>query len=84
MASNKEIEIKFRVADMRSLGRKLRAARFRLVTERTHEMNTLYDLPGEVLRRRKELLRIRQYGSEWTLTHKSKGNIGRHNARTEV
>jgi adenylate cyclase class 2 len=47
-------------------------------------MNTLYDLPGEVLRRRKELLRIRQYGSEWTLTHKSKGNIGRHNARTEV
>ena len=84
MASNKEIEIKFRVADMRSLGRKLRAARFRLVTERTHEMNTLYDLPSEVLRRRKELLRIRQYGSEWTLTHKSKGNIGRHNARTEV
>ena len=84
MASNKEIEIKFRVADLRSLGRKLRAARFRLVTKRTHEMNTLYDLPGEVLRRRKELLRIRQYGSEWTLTHKSKGNIGRHNARTEV
>ena len=69
MASNKEIEIKFRVADLRSLGRKLRAARFRLVTKRTHEM---------------KLLRIRQYGSEWTLTHKSKGNIGRHNARTEV
>ena len=84
MASNKEIEIKFRVADMRALGRKLRAGRFRLVTKRTHEMNTLYDLPGEVLRRRKELLRIRKYGSEWKLTHKSKGNIGRHNARTEL
>ena len=36
-------------------------------------MNTLYDLPGEVLSGRKELLRIRQYGSEWTLTHKAKG-----------
>ena len=84
MTSNKEIEIKFRVADMRALGRNLRAARFRLVTKRTHEMNTLYDLPGEVLRRRKELFRIRKYGSEWKLTHKSKGKIGRHNARTEV
>jgi len=38
-------------------------------------MNTLYDLPGEILRGRKELLRLRQYGSEWTLTHKSKSRL---------
>ena len=50
MASNREIEIKFRVADVRALARKLRGAGFRMVTPRTHEMNTLYDLPGEVLR----------------------------------
>jgi adenylate cyclase, class 2 len=80
----KEIEIKFRVADLRALARRLRAAGFRLVTPRTHEMNTLYDLPGEVLRGRKELLRIRKYGSAWTLTHKSKGKMGRHNARLEL
>ena len=80
----KEIEIKFRVADLRLLARKLRAAGFRLVTQRTHEMNTLYDLPGEVLRGRRELLRIRKYGSEWTLAHKSKGKIGRHSARVEL
>jgi len=47
-------------------------------------MNTLYDLPGGVLRQRKELLRIRQYGSQWTLTHKSKGRRGRHSSRQEL
>ena len=84
MASTRETEIKFRVADLRALARKLRGAGFRVVTPRTHEMNTLYDLPGEVLRARKELLRIRKYGSEWTVAHKSKGRIGRHNSRTEL
>jgi adenylate cyclase class 2 len=80
----REIEIKFRVCDVRALNRKLRAAGFRLVTPRTHELNTLYDLPGEVLRARKELLRIRKYGSEWTLTHKSQGKKGRHSSRLEL
>jgi adenylate cyclase class 2 len=79
----REIEIKFRVKDLRGLARKLRAAGFRVVTRRTHEMNTLYDLPGEVLRKRKELLRLRKYGSAWTLTHKSGGKKGRHSSRVE-
>lgn len=47
-------------------------------------MNTLYDLPGDVLRNRKELLRLRQYGKSWKLTHKSGGKIGRHSSRTEL
>jgi len=55
-----------------------------VVTPRTHELNTLYDLPGEVLRARKELLRIRKYGSEWTLTHKSGGKAARHSSRVEL
>ncbi|MGA8214061.1 MAG: class IV adenylate cyclase [Candidatus Sulfotelmatobacter sp.] len=80
----REIEIKFRVADLRALARKMRAAGFRLATPRTHELNTLYDLPGEVLRARKELLRLRKYGSQWTLTHKAKGKIGRHSSRAEL
>src|ERR1700734_3608967 len=84
MASPREIEIKFRVADVRALARKLRAAGFRLVTPRTHELNTLYDLPEEVLRARRELLRIRKYGSEGTLTHKAKGKIGRPSSRVET
>jgi adenylate cyclase class 2 len=80
----KEIEIKFRVSDLRALRRKLSAAGFRLVTRRTHEMNTLYDLPGEVLRSRNELLRIRKYGSSWTLTHKSGSKRERHSSRVEL
>jgi adenylate cyclase class 2 len=84
MSSNKEIEIKFRVADLRALAHKLRAARFRIVTRRTHEMNTLYDLSGGVLHKRKELLRLRKYGSEWTLTHKAGKKTGRHSSREEL
>jgi adenylate cyclase class 2 len=84
MASNKEIEIKFRIDSVTKLARKLRAAGFRLETRRTHEMNTLFDLPGAVLRGRKELLRLRKYGSEWKLTHKSGKKSGRHSSRTEL
>jgi adenylate cyclase, class 2 len=80
----KEIEIKFRVHDLRALTRTLRAAGFRLATPRTHEMNTLYDLPGGILRARKELLRIRKYGSQWILTHKSGKKTGRHSSRIEL
>jgi adenylate cyclase class 2 len=81
---SKEVEIKFRVAELRGLARKLRAAGFRVTTRRTHEMNTLYDLPGGVLRSRRELLRLRRYGSKWTLTHKSKKETGRHSSREEL
>jgi len=81
---NREIEIKFRVTNLSELSRKLRFAGFRLETSRTHEMNTLYDLPGQVLRNRRELLRLREYGKSWKLTHKSGGKISRHSSRTEL
>ncbi len=79
-----EVEIKFRAGDLRALGKRLRAAGFRRLTPRTREMNTLYDLPGYPLRRRGELLRLRQYGKQWTLTHKSRGKTGRHKSRAEL
>ena len=81
---SQEIEIKFRVPDLRALARRLRAAGFRVTTPRTHEMNTLYDLPGEELRARKELLRLREYGKAWTLTHKAGKRTGRHSSREEL
>lgn len=83
MRSNQEIEIKFRVEDLRALSRNLRQAGFRIVTPRTHEVNTLYDLPGQPLRKRGDLLRLRRYGSTWILTHKAKGKTGRHKMRVE-
>jgi len=84
MASSQEIEIKFRVNDLHGLTRRLRAAKFRRVTPRTHEMNTLYDLPGLPLRKRGDLLRLRKYGNDWVLTHKAKGKVGRHKTRVEM
>jgi adenylate cyclase, class 2 len=81
---SKEIEVKFRIDNARALTRRLRAAGFRQVTQRTHESNTLYDLPGQVLRKRGELLRLRKYGSNWLLTHKAKGKVTRHKSRVET
>jgi adenylate cyclase class 2 len=83
MASHNEVEIKFRVDDVRALNRRLRKSGFRLLTRRTHEMNTLYDLPGQLLRKRGELLRLRKYGPQWVLTHKAKGKVGPHKTRVE-
>jgi len=81
---SKEVEIKFLVDDVPALVRQLRRAGFRLVTRRTHEMNTLYDDAAQSLRSRGDLLRIRKYGDRWLLTHKSKGSVGRHKSRTET
>jgi adenylate cyclase, class 2 len=82
--SMKEIEIKFRIENLRTLQRQLHEIGFRLETPRTHEMNSLYDLPGQILRNRKELLRLRQYGKAWMLTHKSRSKVGKHSNRQEL
>ncbi len=84
MTSHQEVEIKFQAGDVRELIGKLRDAGFRLTTRRTHEMNTLYDFPGQALRRRGQLLRLRKYGAKWLLTHKAKGAIRRHKSRVET
>ena len=62
----------------------LKRAGFKRITRSTHEMNALYDLPSRKLRKRGELLRLRKYGETWVLTHKAKGNAGRHKVRVEL
>jgi len=84
LKSRNEVEIKFAIADIHQLTRRLREAGFEKITPRTHELNVLYDLPGHPLRNRGELLRLRQYGSDWVLTHKGKGKAGRHKTRAET
>jgi adenylate cyclase class 2 len=84
MATPQEIEIKFNVPDLKALARKLRELGFREETPSTHEVNTLYDLPGLKLRRKGELLRLRKYGEKWKLTHKAKGKPGRYKSRAEA
>jgi adenylate cyclase, class 2 len=65
-----ETEIKFRVADLDDLRRRLEAAGFKLETPRSFESNVLYDTPDRSLRARTEILRIRHYAGKWKLTHK--------------
>ena len=82
-----EIEIKFRISDLNSLTARLRDLGLRQITPRTHEMNTLFDLPGRPLRAKGDLLRLRKYGDTWVLTHKAKrdgDNAGPHKIRVET
>lgn len=79
-----EVEIKFRIDDLPSLTAKLEKAGLRLVTPRTHEMNTLFDLPGQLLRKRGALLRVRKYGDLWKVTFKGKAKLGRYKSRPEI
>jgi adenylate cyclase class 2 len=80
----KEIEIKFVIADMQALERRLAKLDFRCATPPTYEVNTLYDLPGQELRRKGELLRLRKYGQTWRLTHKTRGTTSGYKSRVEL
>jgi adenylate cyclase, class 2 len=66
-----ETEVKIRVPDREALERKLPTLGFTRVTARTLERNILYDTPDRRLRNSRQILRIRQYGSKWVVTHKS-------------
>jgi adenylate cyclase class 2 len=83
-----ETEIKFRVASLPALAARLESAGFELHTPRTFESNVLYDTPDRALRARTEILRLRNYGGRWTLTHKRvpEGAPGedRHKHRVET
>ena len=65
-----EIELKFTIADLNGLQSLLPALGFQLDTPRTFEQNTLYDTPERTLRVSKQILRVRNYGGVWTVTHK--------------
>jgi adenylate cyclase class 2 len=84
MATPQEIEIKFLVPSLKTLEKNLKELGFKLETPSTHEINTLYDLPGQKLRHKGEILRLRKYGDKWKLTHKAKGKAGKHKARAEA
>jgi adenylate cyclase, class 2 len=84
MVAPQEVEIKFLVPNRKALETRLRQLGFHEETPSTHEINTLYDLPGHQLRRKGELLRLRNFGGHWKLTHKGKGKAGRHKSRGEL
>ena len=77
-----EVEVKFLVPDPDALEGKLLHLGFQQKTPSTFERNTLYDT-GDRLRANGEILRLRQYGEKWKLTHKARGSEGRHKIRAE-
>jgi adenylate cyclase class 2 len=82
-----ETEVKFLVQDAVLLEQRLHAAGFRQETPRTFERNTLYDTPERKLRSDRQILRIRQYGEKWVLTHKAlprEGDTGLYKHRVET
>jgi adenylate cyclase class 2 len=82
-----ETEVKVRVHDVPGLERRLEAAGFTRQTPRTFERNVLYDTPQRALRNDRQILRIRQYGESWVLTHKAMppgGDAGLYKRRIET
>lgn len=85
-----ETEIKFRVEDVDELAGRLRGAGFREETPRTFESNVLFDTPDRKMRARTEILRIRNYGGRWVITHKRLPDVGpgedahKHRVETET
>lgn len=85
-----ETEIKFRVENVDDLTRRVHGAGFRELTPRTFESNVLFDTPDRRMRSRTEILRIRNYGGKWVITHKRLPDIGpgedahKHRIETET
>lgn len=70
-AGKMETEIKVRLTDRAGFIMLLPGLGFHLLTAETMERNVLFDKADGELRQRGELLRIRQYGDRWILTHKA-------------
>lgn len=82
--SNREVEVKLRVADAAAARRLLRTAGFRVSRRRVFESNAVLDTPDLALRSKGCVLRVREAGSRATLTYKGKAGAERYKSREEI
>lgn len=82
--SNHETEIKLAISGAAEGRRALRQGGFHVSKPRVFERNTIFDAPGQKLRRSGRLLRVRRAGRAFTLTFKGRGNPGRLKSREEL
>jgi len=82
--SDREVEIKLRVHSAETARRLLRGSGFSVVRRRTLEQDAVYDTREGALRKRAQLLRVRNYGSSAFLTYKGPPRRGRHKDREEI
>jgi adenylate cyclase class 2 len=74
MTTGKELEVKFYLADLPALQRRLEACGAQLVQPRVHEINLRFDTPNQALQRSFQVLRLRQDAAAH-LTYKGPGVI---------
>ena len=65
-----ETELKIPVNDIPAVHAAVARLGLTLKTPRTFEGNTLFDTPDRQLRTKRQILRVREYGSTCTVTHK--------------
>lgn len=65
-----ETELKFTVDDIPAFHAAVAALAFTLKTPRTFEGNTLFDTPDRRVRGKRQILRLREYGQRFLVTHK--------------
>jgi adenylate cyclase, class 2 len=79
-----ETELKFVVDDVASFHSSVEGLGLTLKTPRTFEGNTLFDTPDRKLRAKRQILRIREYGSKHVLTHKRLASEDASDSRYKV
>ena len=80
-----ETEIKLRIPEgAEAAARLLERHGYRVVAPKTLQVDQIYDLPDETLRRSGRLLRIRSSAGKATLTYKGPPLAGRHKSREEL
>ena len=67
---NRETEVKIRIGDSRALRARLKQLGLVRVHPKALEDNVLFDTPDRALRKVRSILRLRSYGSRWTVTYK--------------
>ncbi len=80
-ADSVETEIKLHVADAAAARASIEGAGFRVRAPRVFERNIVFDTPELAMRRRRELVRIREVDGKATLTFKGPRQPGKHKTR---
>ena len=79
-----ETEVKIRIESVAKAEELLRREGFRVISERAHEFNWVFDTPDATLRRNGCLLRLRSTRGQSTLTYKGPATAGKHKSREEL
>ena len=74
-SSHVETEAKIRVSSLPAVKKRIRATGGRLLTARTFESNTLFDLPAGELRSSGRSFRVRRYGKKGSVTLKGVARV---------